>query len=155
MGKPQEILESKTEYTEEDAPSGWAINSMEEKDRAHGQFPFDMPSFPRGPSETPSFPRRPDRGMDPFSKGLADGFESFVLAAEEMMKDAFNQLGFHKRDEGSDAESHWSFRGFPSERFGRQEGGRGSRDASSSRPKNSCPWESPEFKTFSKDFEEV
>ena len=85
--RPQEIVESKTEYTEEDLPNGWTThNSNIEK---------DMEVF-RG---FPSSPLKPFEGMDPFSRGLSDGMESFMQAAEEMMNNAFNQLGFYRLED--------------------------------------------------------
>ena len=85
--RPQEIVESKTEYTEEDLPNGWTThNSNIEK---------DMEVF-RG---FPSSQLKPFEGMDPFSRGLSDGMDSFTQAAEEMMNNAFNQLGFYRLED--------------------------------------------------------
>ena len=82
--RPQEIVESKTEYTEEDLPNGWTThNSNIEK---------DMEVFRENPLK--SF-----EGMDPFSRGLSDGMDSFMQAAEEMMNSAFNQLGFYRPED--------------------------------------------------------
>jgi hypothetical protein len=86
-------VESKTEYTEEDFPNEWTPhNSKHEKDLEvfHG---------------FPSSPLHPFEGMDPFSRGLSDGLDSFLQAAEEMMNHAFNQLGFY-RQEDRDRDNH-------------------------------------------------
>lgn len=146
--RPPEILESKTEYTEEDAPNGWAF---EDDGGKFGTFP----SLPRGPPEIPSLPSRPYHGIDPFSKALTDGFDSFIHAAEEMMNDVFNQLPFYRRGEDSDADFRWSFKSLPSERHGRKSGAGGSREVPSSPPESNSSPRKPDFSNFPHGFEEV
>ena len=93
--RPQEIVESKTEYTEEDLPSEWTIHDSNTEKRMEAFNGF------------PSTPLHPFQGMDPFSRGLSDGMESFMQAAEEMINNAFNQLGFY-RHEDRDSDNHIS-----------------------------------------------
>ncbi|MCO5584176.1 hypothetical protein L7F22_038099 [Adiantum nelumboides] len=91
--RPQEIVETKSEITEEEVGDGWSMEAFNEE---KGLKPFSYDSSPRSHS-----PWNPFQGTDPFSRGLSDGFEGFVQAAEEMMNEAFNQLGFYKEDEES------------------------------------------------------
>lgn len=150
IGKPREILESTTQYTEEDAPHGWTLEASLDKQKELHPFPFDMPSLPHGSSQTPSLP-----DMQPFSKGLEDGFEIFIHAAEETMNSVFNQLGIYSHDEERETKSHGSGKRIPSEGYGRKWGGSGSSHVPSSPPQNRVPSKTPDFTSFSKDFEEV
>ncbi|MCO5578059.1 hypothetical protein L7F22_031897 [Adiantum nelumboides] len=93
LGKPQEIVETKSECTEEEVGDGWSMEAFNEE---KGLKPFLHDSSPGSQS-----PWNPFQGTDPFSRGLSDGFEGFIQAAEEMMNEAFNQLGFYKEDEES------------------------------------------------------
>ncbi|KAH7414813.1 hypothetical protein KP509_14G012500 [Ceratopteris richardii] len=90
IGKQQEIIESKSLCTEEEVPNGWTMDSSSEE----GILPLPHELSPHSQS-----PWNPFQGADPFSRGLSDGFESFMQSMEEMMNDAMNQLGFYRRED--------------------------------------------------------
>eukprot|EP00250_Pteridium_aquilinum_P015494 c22615_g1_i1 orf=196-888(-) len=141
FGRPQEIVESKSESTEEELPDGWTMEGLDEE---KGMVPFSHENFPGAPSS----PWKLFQGTDPFSRGLSDGVEGFMQAAEEMMNDALNQLGFYKRDEASDGTHPYVLRKkYPN---GRNRG----EDGSPLAPESSTPHKNVEIMD-SKSFDEV